>query len=215
MSHIERLQLVVLGEPRGWQRGRPIGRVVYQDGKPRAVVSVHTPPETRRAEREIRDLFAATFPRHVPWTRGVMLKFVAVFAIPPSWPKHLREAARRGTLYHTGKPDKDNVEKLILDSLKGLAWVDDAQMQGGGVKRYGYPPRIEVTLEPLDQPDVPATPGQRRVERASQAERDGHAPIPLHGKPNKSKTPRLPPEDTGLGRALRAAVERDARRGRT
>jgi Holliday junction resolvase RusA-like endonuclease len=173
----QRLTLTVPGEPRGKGRPRASARVVQTRDGPRANVSVHTPGDTRAAEAGIASAFRARYPGHRPWTRAVMLRFVAVFPVPPSWPKYLREEAARGTVYHTSTPDTDNCWKLILDALNDLAWADDAQVQGGGVKRYGSPPRLELTLEPLGGPDLPATPGQRAVERRVR-ETGTHLPPP-------------------------------------
>jgi Holliday junction resolvase RusA-like endonuclease len=56
-------------------------------------------------------------------------------------------------LYPTGKPDWDNIGKLVCDSLNGILWRDDAVIVDGSTsKRYcdqdhpqpGY--RITVTL---------------------------------------------------------------------
>lgn len=37
---------------------------------------------------------------------------------------------------HAKKPDRDNVDKAILDSLKGLLWVDDAQVCQGSIEKW-------------------------------------------------------------------------------
>ena len=71
-----------------------------------------------------------------------------------------RAAALTGQLYATKKPDKDNIEKAIADALNGVAWFDDAQISGGGTKRYGSPERVDVTIEELD--GIVETPGDIR-----------------------------------------------------
>lgn len=150
----ERLFFSIPGEPRG--KGRP--RIAPGQTRP------YTPKETVAAERAIRAEFIRLFPKHKPWTGPVMLRFTAVFAIPKSFNAALRQAALEGKVYAIKKCDKDNIEKLLADSLNGLAWVDDSQLQGGGIKRYGEPARTDVTLEHLSSPDLPTTPGQRRME---------------------------------------------------
>lgn len=207
---MNRLTFSVAGEPRGKGRPRFSARVVEVDGTPTAISSVHTPADTLAAEKVVATTFKAMFPKHQPYTRAVMLKFVAVFAVPSSWPKYMKEAAKRGTLYHTSKPDKDNIEKLIVDALNTLAWVDDAQVQGGGVKRYGHPARIEITIEAIEQPDVPATPGQKRAEAAQLLPPQ---PKPQKARPVKQTKPetksKYPP---ALRAAIDAALERDGAR---
>lgn len=59
-------------------------------------------------------------------------------------------------VYHTARPDRDNCEKALTDSLTQLGmWHDDGQVCGGEVvKVYGDTPgadvRIEVAVSPLD-----------------------------------------------------------------
>ena len=204
-----KLTLTIPGPPVPKGRARAIPRLIMVDGEPTAIVSLHTPPETVAAEKLVRDLFALHYPKHTPWTRAVMLKFVAVFPIPPSWPKYLKEAAKRGTLIHTSKPDKDNIEKLVVDALKGLAWADDAQVQGGGIKRYGHPARVEVTLEAIDQPDIPATPGQKRLEARVAAGEPVTATKAPGAKPTKSDTSKYSP---AMRARIDAALAREGQR---
>lgn len=154
------------GVPRAKGRARA---VPGQHPNGELFVRLITPADTREAEAAIRAAFRRKFPDHKPFTGPVLLRFTAVFETPRSFNRALKEAAKRGTLMATRKPDKDNIEKLIVDALNGVAFVDDQQVMGGGMKRYGSPARIEISFEPLDSPDVPATPGQKRTEKAQQA----------------------------------------------
>ena len=163
----ERLTLSIRGQPRAKGRARAFGRVVTTRDGPRAVVRLVTPQDTRDAEEFIRWEFRASYPRHVPWVGPIMLRFTAVFPMLQSFTAAQTRAALAGELYHTAKPDKDNLEKLICDALNGLAWVDDAQLQGGGVKRYGRAERLDITLELLHQP-VTTPSDARRAKAAAQ-----------------------------------------------
>lgn len=156
---MEKLKFSIGGTPKG--KGRP--RATARIAGTRAFVSMYTPEATRRAEAMIAKAFKAAFPRHRPFTGPVMLRFTAVFETPESFTKEQKQAARRGELYHTSKPDKDNIEKLVKDALNGLAWIDDSQAQGGGIKRYGTCERIDVVIEPL--PSI-GSPADRRREAA-------------------------------------------------
>lgn len=217
-----RLAFWIPGKPVGKGRPRAHARIIWvtpEGGgpdEPKAVVSMHTPADTAEAEKQIRRLFAAKFPGHRPWTGAVMLRFTAVFETPASFTNALKAAAREAKLFCTAKPDKDNIEKLIVDALNGLAWVDDAQVQGGGVKRYGSPARIEVDLQSLDSPDVPATPGQKRAEARVDAGGDLRPRRPLRDSQTKSERP--DPDLSAyspLARArISAALARDAGRRR-
>lgn len=53
-----------------------------------------------------------------------------------------------GIIRPTIKPDVDNIAKVILDSLNGLAYKDDKQIVFCAISKwYGENPRVEVILE--------------------------------------------------------------------
>ena len=52
----------------------------------------------------------------------------AFFPIPKSISKKKREQMRDLRILHTKKPDADNIIKVILDALNGLAYRDDVQI---------------------------------------------------------------------------------------
>jgi Holliday junction resolvase RusA-like endonuclease len=197
-----RIAFSIPGPPKG--KGRP--RTAPGQSRP------YTPKETVEAEKAVRDLFTRLFPDHVPFAGPIMLRFTAVFDIPESWPKYLKDVARQGKIIATCKPDKDNIEKLIADAIgkdprsgRRIAWMDDAQLQGGGVKRYGYPARVDVVLETMQQPDVPLTPGQRRFAALSPEQRKAPPPPRKKNTP-KSETKKLDPQ---LALAIERAIAKD------
>lgn len=208
-----RVTLTIPGEPVGWGRPTPVARL-NAAGEP--FVMMVTQEQTRVAKAAVRAAFQRKYPDHRPWTGPVLLRFTAVFAIPKSFNKALRQAAERGLLYATKKPDKDNIEKLIKDALNGVVYADDQQVMGGGVKRYGTVPRVEISFESLEQADVPATPGQRRAERAQQASLPLRADKAARGNKTKSisKTDlKVAPDLSGWNphqrRLIEAAMARD------
>ena len=82
---------------------------------------------------------------HDPWGSEIPVRLTTwfVFARPKCAPK------RR--IYPTVKPDLDKLKRAIMDALKGVIYMDDAQVVEHGVsaKRYGLPERVEITLETL------------------------------------------------------------------
>ncbi len=53
---------------------------------------------------------------------------------------------------HTSKPDKDKLERCVLDALTGVAYLDDSQVceWDGGVKHYSDArPGCEIRVETL------------------------------------------------------------------
>lgn len=178
-------------------------RLIWQDGQPKAVAAVYSDPAMERAEGEILRLFRDRHPQHRPWAGPVMLRFTAVFEPPASWTKALKLAAAGGLLYHVSKPDKDNVEKLIVDALNGWAFADDSQIQGGGVKRYGSPARLEIILERLDQSALPVPPATKRAEQAISA---GKTLDPRRGRRSNSSKSKLNP---AVQRAVDKALDKE------
>jgi len=50
----------------------------------------------------------------------------------------LSKKSPKGRMPHVIKPDRDNLDKAVLDSLTGLVWVDDCQVHSGLVEKvYG------------------------------------------------------------------------------
>ena len=56
-----------------------------------------------------------------------MVVIEAVFPIPKSWPRAKKAEAAAGKLA-PGKPDIDNILKVVLDGLNGIAYEDDKQV---------------------------------------------------------------------------------------
>lgn len=197
------------GEPKGKGRPRAIA-LIGADGEP--YVRLITPQDTRDAEAALRAAFIKAHPNHKKFTGPVLLRFTAVFETPKSFNRALREAAARGALYAIKKPDKDNIEKLIVDALNKIAFVDDQQVMGGGIKRYGSPARLDISFECLGSADVPATPGQKRNEARSQPELPLTAKKPVSQNATKARNPApdLRSYDPKTRDLILKAMERDA-----
>lgn len=145
----------VEGRPKG--KGRP--RQSPFGGRP------FTPKATVEAERAVAKV-AMIERRAAPLMTGTVdLTIVAVFRVPPSWKRADRVAALAGQMEYTGKPDRDNIAKLVMDALNGVLWIDDAQVNRGPiVRRYGEPERTEITVRELIVDDAVKSPAERRRE---------------------------------------------------
>jgi len=134
----EPVTFVVPGKPYAQKRPRAYAR----GGK----AGTYNPAENRSFAETIGVIARVHFPE--PRTGPVRVEIEAVFEPARSWSKRRRESAM-GT-YHTQKPDRDNVEKAVLDGLSRIAWADDAQVADGRcVKRWGPVAQTTVTVEPL------------------------------------------------------------------
>lgn len=136
-----RLAFTVPGKPQG--KGRP--RFVKR-GK---FVTTYTPDETVSYENRI-GWYAREAWQREPWPAGKPLKcaIVAVFPVPASWSKKKAAQALGGALMPTGKPDLDNVAKIVGDGLNAIVWADDSQVVEWTIaKRYGDVAGLTVTVE--------------------------------------------------------------------
>ncbi len=60
---------------------------------------------------------------------------------------NINGAANPHPAHHIKRPDFDNCVKLLKDSLTGIYWRDDSQVQGGGIfKIYSHRPRTEIEI---------------------------------------------------------------------
>jgi Holliday junction resolvase RusA-like endonuclease len=126
-------------------KGRP--RFTTRNGFARA----YTPTETVRAEHDVAVLAAAHAPE-TPHDGAVVIDLTFVLPIPASWPRKRQAAALAGAVQPTSKPDRDNLEKLILDALtrSGQWWRDDSQIVDGRTRKvYGLVPCTRVVVELL------------------------------------------------------------------
>lgn len=139
---IDRFSLSIPGEPVA--KGRPR---VLRNGM------TYTPKKTKDWERAARILAGqAMFLQERELFAGpVRLRVMAVFEITPSWPAWKQEAAAKGIVRHTSKPDYDNLVKAAKDALNGVVYADDAQVvEHSGGKAYGEAPHVYITVEPID-----------------------------------------------------------------
>ena len=56
------------------------------------------------------------------------ISILALFPIPKYVSRKTKERMLNGRLFPTKKPDADNIIKVILDALNGLAYRDDVQI---------------------------------------------------------------------------------------
>ena len=114
------VQLEFPGELSG--KGRPrLGRGV-----------VYTPGKTRKAERDLGWLARAAMGRRRPSKAAIGLSIVIYRNFPKSWPA----ARRRQAVHATGKPDLDNIAKLVGDAFNSIVWADDSQIVELGISRF-------------------------------------------------------------------------------
>jgi Holliday junction resolvase RusA-like endonuclease len=82
---------------------------------------------------------------------GFRVSCLFVMPIPRSRSKSFREVCRSRDVYHTSRPDLDNLLKFVEDCLNGIAWRDDARVALlDGCKVYGEKPATHIWIKTLD-----------------------------------------------------------------
>lgn len=128
------ITITLAGPPRG--KGRP--RFVRATGR------TYTDAKTESYEAALRLAAQHVMAGKVPLDGPLYVDVDAWFPIPSGWPKKKREAAARGEIKPTVKPDLDNLIKC-LDAFNGIVWQDDKQIVCIQVaKLYAEAPRLEV-----------------------------------------------------------------------
>jgi Holliday junction resolvase RusA-like endonuclease len=150
VSESRRILLTVEGDAAG--QPRCDAQAVFSGAQGRHVARVYTPDSADGWKSRV--YLAAISHRDRPREphRGpVIVNAVFYFARPR---RLLRPSSPRGVLPYTGKPDRDNLDKVVLDALKQAGmYRDDALVHDGRNRKLyvavGAAPgaRIEVILE--------------------------------------------------------------------
>lgn len=120
-------------------------------GKQRARKGVHgfyTPKETRDFQEIVQWEAKAAGVREIQGAVGLYI--TAIYKPPKSWSKEETQMAIETPTFKITKPDFDNIEKMIADSLNGIAYHDDAQVCLSNFEKiYGEEDRIDVIIQDL------------------------------------------------------------------
>lgn len=113
------VRFTVPGEPKG--QGRP--RFSRKSGV------AFTPTETRNHAAYVKMLATRAMEAAMmqPFEKPCTLVVRIYCTMPQSWPKKKRDLASSGLLA-PGKPDIDNVVKLLADAMNGVVFKDDKQI---------------------------------------------------------------------------------------
>lgn len=111
---------------------------------------MYTPTKTSSFEEKVKWAFKAKYNVKTELsTRPFKAKIIAVFEPAASLSKKKKEELLFKIDY-TKKPDADNIAKIVLDSLNGLAYKDDSQVSALLVlKDYGTENKVIVELEEI------------------------------------------------------------------
>lgn len=130
---------IIPGEPKGKDRPR-----VTKSG------IAYTPKQTVSYENWVRQCYLDNY-EQTNSKSELKVQIFCYFAPPNSVSKKKRQMMLDHQINVTKKPDCDNIAKIILDSLNGIAYHDDSQIVNLHVsKRYDEIPHVTVALEYYD-----------------------------------------------------------------
>ena len=132
----------VPGEPRG--KGRP--RFSKTMGQ------AYTDSETRAYEEKIVAYYRK---QHMgyrwPENAFISVEVTAYLPIPKSATKAAQAGMQAGRILPSRKPDIDNILKVVLDALNGVAYKDDSRVVSVCAKKlYSNDPKLVIVMKGSD-----------------------------------------------------------------
>ncbi len=132
------MTFTIPGEPVG--KARP--RVVRNGGR----VHTYTPQRTVEYERRVRAEYLAAGGKHYG-KQAISIRIVAEFGIPKSTGKANRQKMIDMEILPTKPCDVDNLGKIILDGIQGIAYDNDScVVQLSVLKIYSDDPKVVVEV---------------------------------------------------------------------
>lgn len=121
-------------------KGRP--RFSTRNGFPQA----YTPKKTADYEKQIKSAYLEKYKPMMFESGAIFLEVDVTIGVPKSESKkkkeHLIEFEEP-----TKKPDIDNILKIVMDALNGIAYTDDSQITHVVIhKRYGWESLITIRM---------------------------------------------------------------------
>lgn len=129
--------------------GVPVG-----NARPRVTrFGTYTPEKTRKYKELIRKTYEKEVGQFIEGFVG--MDIMAYFPIPKSYTKKQRREIEEHHFWYGKKPDKDNIDKSVMDALNGIAYKDDSMVvMGRTLKKYcrdDQEPKIIVTLRDMEE----------------------------------------------------------------
>ena len=127
--------------------GEPVAK-----GRPRVTRRgfVYTPSKTRKYESHGRLAAQLAMDGRPPITVPVRAEIIINLPVPQSWSAKRRDAALRGDVHPTSRPDTDNYIKAALDAINEIVVADDSLVvELAAAKQYARVPQITITVSPL------------------------------------------------------------------
>lgn len=133
------IKFTIDGQPCSKQRPR-----FARQGK---FVKTYNPKQTVEYENWVKLCYKTQVKHAELLCEPISVSIVAYFNIPKTFSKVKRKNAIEGLELPHNSKDVDNIAKIILDALNGIAYADDHYITDLQVrKRYSDVPRVEVEI---------------------------------------------------------------------
>ena len=137
------MKFIVEGKPQGKARARTFYN--KRMGKMQSI----TPIQTKSYEDLIRWSYKAAGGKYLG-EKTLQVNIQAFYPIPKAFSKVKTNDAINGDIRPTSKPDCDNIVKVVLDALNGVAYYDDKQVVAVSCnKYYGVRGYLQIAIEEL------------------------------------------------------------------
>src|SRR6516165_1915189 len=125
-----------------------IGGPAVANARPRVTRKgfVYTPAATRKYEAHGRLAAQQAMDGRPPIAVPVRAEITVDLPVPASWSGRRRDAALRGDVRPTSRPDTDNYIKAALDAINTIVVADDSLVV---IKRYAPVPALTIMITPL------------------------------------------------------------------
>lgn len=136
------VNFTIPGKPFAKQRPRVSSRGRFS--------TIYTPKETIAYENLVKcSYYQSVGEKKLQGPINATIK--GTFPIPKSVSKKQRDYMVNNEVLYTKKPDCDNMAKICLDALNGIAYDDDSQVCELFTKKvYGENPKVDITLREIE-----------------------------------------------------------------
>lgn len=126
--------------------GEPFAKQRPRARKIGSFISVYTPVPTKKYEEKVRKAYKKIYGNRI-LDGDLTVEVEGFFTPPKSESKIKQKLMLNNEIPHTKKPDCDNMAKVCLDALNGVAYHDDAAITNLIIsKQYSDTAKVRITI---------------------------------------------------------------------
>lgn len=130
--------------------GKPFAKQRPRASRRGNFTRVYTPKDTINYESLVKYTYYEKY-GDLKLDGPLQTEITGIFTPPKSISKKKEQLMLNNEIKHTKKPDCDNMAKICLDALNGVAYDDDSQITDLIVhKRFGEFPKVNIKIKKID-----------------------------------------------------------------